>query len=241
MLAFRIFCLFTIAALVAGCVGIPSISTVRGSGRTETKSFDLAGFTKLNVSNAFTVAVTQSEAYKVEVTVDDNLIDRLDVRVSGDTLHIGFKPGTNTLGYATTKAAVTMPELVGLELSGATTSTISGFSSRKSLDVEVSGASTLKGDIACGDARFEVSGASRAELTGAAQDLRVNASGASTAALDDFPAADADVEVSGASHATVNVSGRLKATASGASTILYTGDPTSVVKNTSGASTVKSK
>lgn len=241
MSAFRIFCLVTIGILMVGCVGIPSITTIRGSGRTETKSLDLAGFTKLNVSSAFTVDVTQSETYKVEITVDDNLVERLDVRVSGDTLYVGLKPGTSMIGSATMKAQVTMPELTDLKLSGATSGAISGFSSGKSLDVEVSGASKLKGDIACGDARFEVSGASRVELTGAAQDLRVVASGASTAALDGFPAVDVEVEASGASRATVNVSGKLRAKASGASTVLYTGDPNSVVEDASGASTVKSK
>lgn len=78
-------------------------------------------------------------------------------------------------------------------------------------------------------------------MAGAAQNLRVNVSGASTAALEELPAAAAEVEASGASRATVNVSGKLKAEASGASTILYTGDPSSVVEDTSGASTVRSK
>ncbi len=241
MLAFRVFCLMMIGILVAGCVGIPSINTIRSSGRTETKSFDLVGFTKLNVSSAFTVDVTQSEAYKAEVTIDENLIDRLDVRVSGDTLYIGLKSGTSIIGSATMKAVVTMPQLTGLVLSGATRTTVSGFSSKRNLDANVSGASTLKGDIVCGDARFEGSGASRVELTGAAQDLGVVVSGASTAALDGFSVVDAEVEASGASRATVNVSGKLRAKASGASTVLYTGDPASVVEDTSGASTVKSK
>lgn len=241
MSTFRILCLIMIGVLVAGCVSLPSITTIRGTGRAETKNFDLAGFTRLDISSAFTADVTQSAAYKVEVTVDENLMDRLDVRMSGDTLHIGLKTGTSIIGSAILKAVVTMPELAGLELSGATRTTIAGFDSGKSLNVNVSGASTLKGDIVCGDARFEISGASRAELDGAAQNLRVNVSGASTAALEGLPAAAAEVEASGASRATVNVSGKLRAEASGASTILYTGNPSSVVEDTSGASTVKSK
>lgn len=237
----RIFCLVTVAAAAAGCTTIPSFEGIRATGRTQTTDFDLAGFTRLEVSSAFTVDVTQSEAYRVEITIDDSLINRLDVRVSGDTLHIGLRSGTSILGSATMKAVVTMPELAGLELSGATRGAISGFSSDRGLSVTVSGASRLSGDIDCGDARFDVSGASRLELTGAAKDLRVDASGASTVALDDFEAVEAIVDASGASRATVNVSDRLNATASGASTVLYTGDPISVRENTSGASSVRSK
>ena len=241
MSAFRIICLFTVGALLVGCSMIPPISVITSSGRTETKNYDLAGFSQVNVSSAFTVEVTQSEAYRVEVTVDDSLLDRLDIRVSGDTLYIGLKPGVSIRGSAVMEAVVTMPALTGLDLSGATRGTLSGFNSGKAFSANVSGASRLSGDITCGDARFDVSGASRLELAGAAKDLRVNASGASTVSLDDFPAADANVEASGASRATVNARGVLNATASGASTVLYTGDPASVRENTSGASTVRGK
>lgn len=241
MSAFRIICLFTIGTLLVGCTMIPPITVITSSGRTETKSYDLAGFSKLNVSSAFTVEVTQSERFKVEVIVDDSLLDRLDVRVTGDTLYIGLKPGVTVRGPSIMSAVVTLPELTGLELSGASRGMISGFNSDHALRANASGASHLSGDITCGDARLDVSGASRLELTGAAKNLRVNASGASTVSLDDFPAADADVEASGASRATVNVRGVLNATASGASTVLYTGDPASVRENTSGASTVRSK
>jgi hypothetical protein len=53
--------------------------------------------------------------------------------------------------------------------------------------------------------------------------------------------ADADVEASGASKATVNPSGRLDADASGASSIYYLGSPTLGKIDTSGSSTVKPK
>ncbi len=241
MSVFRFFSLLAVGVLVAGCTTIPTIRTITSSGRNETKSYDLAGFTKVNVSSAFTAEVTRAGGYKVEVTVDDSLVDRLDIRVSGDTLYIGLKSGTSIMGAAKMAAVVTLPELTGLDLSGATRTTVSGFSSDKGLNVTVSGASRLSGDIAAGDARFNVSGASRVELSGSAGDLRATVSGASTLALDDFPAADANVDASGASRATVNVRGRLDASASGASTILYTGAPTSVRENTSGASTVRSK
>ena len=241
MSALHVISLLVIGLLIAGCVTFPSISGVTSSGRDETKSYDLDGFTKVNVSSAFTADVARATAYKVEVTVDSSLLDRLDVRVSGDTLYIGLKSGTSIRGAATMRAVVTMPELGGLNLSGATTTTISGFDSNKGLEVTVSGASRLSGDITCGNTRFNVSGASRVELAGAAGDVQANASGASTLALDDFRATDVNVDVSGASRATVNVRGTLDASASGASTVLYTGDPTSVREHTSGASTVRSK
>jgi hypothetical protein len=56
--------------------------------------------------------------------------------------------------------------------------------------------------------------------------------------LTDFPVADADVNVSGSSEATVNPSGRLDVDASGASNVYYLDSPTFGVIDTSGSSTV---
>lgn len=240
MPVFRLVCLIIIGSLLMGCTMISPINIITPAGRTTTRSLDLAGFDKLDISHAFTVDVTQADAYKVEITVDDNLLDRLDVRVSGDTLYIGLKTVTIS-GPATMQALVAMPALRSLNLSGATRGTIHGFASQQTLDVTVSGASQLSGDITCGDARLDVSGASRVELRGAAETVRAVVSGASTLALDAFPAGDVDVEASGGSRATVNVNGRLNATASGASTVLYTGEPVSVRENVSGASTIRPK
>jgi hypothetical protein len=53
--------------------------------------------------------------------------------------------------------------------------------------------------------------------------------------------ANAAVDVSGASHVTVNATEEIKAEASGASKVSYVGEPKNVIKNTSGASSVKQK
>ena len=182
--------------------------------------------------------ITRSDTYSVSVTVNENLVDRLDVGVSGNTLRISLKPDVGVTGAATMKAKVTMPELTGLDLSGASRTTLAGFNSDKSLKTEVSGASTLRGDLTCGDASFNVSGASKVELEGSAKDLNVEASGASTADLSNFASKNTVVNASGASKVIVAASGSLDVEASGASTVRYTGEPAKLKTNTSGASTV---
>lgn len=244
MSAVRLFSVFALLVLVAGCVYIPGAGSVniRGSGNTVTKDYDLAGFTRVAAGSAFQVEVNQGEQFAVAITVDDNLVEHLDVEKSGDTLRIYLQPRVSlSFTRITLKASVTMPKLEGLELSGATRTVVSGFESEGPLDVEVSGASTLRGDIGCDRARIEASGASTVELEGAATDANLEASGASTLRLDDFPVTNANVNVSGASRANVNVSGKLNGEASGASTVQYTGNPSSVKVNTSGASSVREK
>jgi hypothetical protein len=134
-----------------------------------------------------------------------------------------------------------MPELLGLTASGATRGTVSGFSSTEDLDIGVSGASRLNGDITADNAVFDISGASSIQLDGSANNMDATASGASHLNLDDFVVNNADVNLSGASSGTVNLSGRLDANLSGASNLWYIGEPTMGDINTSGASTVSKK
>jgi hypothetical protein len=240
MVLVRSLALVLVVVLVAGCVPVSFTNSITGSGRTVTKEFALAGFTKVDASSAFEVAITSGDNYSVAVTVDDNLVDQLDVTKSGDTLRIHLKPSLS-IRNTTMKARVTLPVLTGLDLSGATRTTVAGFDSAKTLDVRVSGASTLRGDIKSGDAQFDVSGASKVELEGSADGLNLKVSGASTATLDGFPSKDTTVEASGASHATVKASGKLTVEASGASSVTYVGEPANLSVNTSGASSVHKK
>ena len=226
--------------MLAGCA-VPFGTQLVPSGSLVTQDFDLANFSAVAAGSAFQVEITQSESYSVSVTVNENLVERLDVGVSGSTLRISLKPGIGLAGAGTLTAKVAMPKLVGLDLSGASRTTLAGFDSRNSLEAEVSGASTLRGDLTCGDAQFDVSGASKVNLNGSAQDLNVEASGASNADLSAFASQNAVVDASGASNVIVATSGTLNVEASGASTVRYIGEPAKLRTNTSGASTVVQK
>lgn len=215
--------------------------TVTGSGNLVTLEQPNQNFSRVEFTHAFQAEVTQGEAYSVVITIDDNLEQYLQVSQTGDTLKIGFQPGLLSLRNATMRARVTMPELTGVGGSGATQIRIDGFESSKDLRVDVSGASTLRGNIDAGNLNADISGASRLELTGRGQDGRINVSGASQANLANFAMQNVDAEASGASRAEVNASGRLDAQASGASMVLYNGNPTMGRIQTSGASNVRAR
>ena len=235
----RLLGVLVVLGLLAGCTFVGG-QVVTGSGRTTTKDYDFSGFTKVSIGSAFQSQITQGESYAVSVTVDDNLLEYLDVRVDGDTLHVGLKPLVS-LGFrnATLKTQITMPDLEGLDLSGATRTQLSGFSNTKPVDVEISGASQLHGDIKTGQMQMRASGASTVDISGSTGPLDVEASGASTVRLNNFTSTDTSVRASGASNVTVNASGKLTGDASGASTVRYAGNPASVQVDTSGASSVK--
>lgn len=239
----RLMVVFLLAAvmLLGGCVPF-NVHTIVGSGNVVTRHEEITDFDRVQASHAFDVEIRQGESYSVIVRVDDNIVEHLRVRRRGNTLEIGLIPNRNyNIREATMEAEVTMPELVGLELSGASSATITGFESAKKLDVDASGASHLHGDIEAGRVYIEASGASVVRLNGSGTDATVDASGASQVDLEDFPVEDASVEASGASGVTVNASGTLDVDASGASMVYYVGNPTMGRIDTSGASSIRER
>jgi hypothetical protein len=213
---------------------------VNGSGRIVTEDFDIRGFSRVDISHAFRVELVQSSSYKVVVRVDDNLQQHLRIEKRGETLVIGLKPYRSyNLRNATMEAEVHLPDLRGIEASGASDVRISGFSSARDFDVDLSGASYLDGEITAREVRIEASGASRVRLRGKAEDLRLGVSGASNLDLEDFPAQNADIELSGASEVGVVLSGTLDVEASGASRLYFGGSPTMGRIDLSGASSIK--
>ena len=213
-------------------------TTITGSGTVTTKPVT-GSFSKIEVGDAFDVNVTVGDADQAIVRVDDNLVDHLDVGVTGETLHLSLKPRTSVRS-ATLHADVTVRSLSDIEVSGAGQVHLSGVVTGQRLNLTMSGAGGLDGTIRVGDANVELSGASRAKLAGSAGHLVVKESGASDLEADQLQAEDLTVNLSGASTATASVTNTVSAELSGASSLRYRGSPTFTQREVSGGSSITS-
>jgi hypothetical protein len=246
-------------AMLTATLGCNSVipGVVNGSGRAETRDFSLTGFSKVQAAAAFQIEVDRSDSYSVRVTADDNLWDVLDVSESGGTLHLQTKPGKSVIN-STLKATVTMPELTGIDLSGASRATLDGFSSDKAMAFEVSGASkaelsntkfgktalsisgasTVSGSAVTADINLVVSGAGVVTLEGSGTTGKINASGAARADLDEFKLQSVGVTLSGAAQAKVDAQKIDPANLSGGAHLYYVGNPTIGGLSTSGGAQI---
>lgn len=221
---------------LGGCIG----EIVDGSGKLTTESHDLSGFTGIEARDGFELEVTMAEEFSIEITADDNVHEYIVVEKSGDTLVIRLQ-GTRFYNSVTLRAAVTMPSLYRVELSGGSQADIDGFSSAHDFRVALSGGSQLNGDLDAGDVTLELSGGSQVELSGTADDLVVDGSGGSQFNLDDLPVDDASISLSGGSRANINVSGTLNTELSGGSRVVYDGSPALGDIELSGDSSISKK
>jgi hypothetical protein len=155
----------------------------RGSddnGKTSTKTFDYKDFTAIEVENDFEVEITYAETYSISISGTGRAMDRLDVSKSGDTLKIGTS-GWQWFWFwhSSPKAVITLPDLRRLDLSGASSGTVSGFKTSKDFNLDLSGAGSLDVDMETGDFNADVSGASDLNLDLKAVSFSGQASGAS--------------------------------------------------------------
>ena len=234
--------LFIVAIIVILVVAIVIVArrqsgrpAVPGSGRVVTKQRPLDGFARVNVGNAFHVELKQAPQFSVSISADDNVIDLVEAEKEGDTLRIGLQ--AEDYSQVTLWARITMPELQGVMLTGASRASLEGFSSANELNVSLNGASVLNGYVEARTADLRIDGASKVTLAGSADALALRASGASVLDLEHFSADRASATLNGASQAALNVRAAIEdADLSGASVLTYSGDPEVGDIRTSGAS-----
>jgi hypothetical protein len=223
-----------LAVVASGC----GVLGEAASGVLVTRRIQVpAGIERVEIGDAFRSTVrVGTAAPSGEITIDDNLLDRLRVEVDGDTISIDLD---GRVRDATLRANIGLIRLRRIGVSRASQVRVEGPVT-DDLTIDASGASEVEvGSVELDELFLDVSGASQVSIEGTAGHLRADVSGASRIALFGVEADEAEVDVSGASEAELTVLERLEARASGASSVRYRGDPDRVISDESGASSVE--
>ncbi len=179
-------------------------------------------FTKVHVSGAISLYLSQGKEQAVAISAsDDKYIPKIKTEVSNGTLKIYVENGAWNgwnWGNKKLKAYVTVTQLEGLDVSGASAAIITDPITVGNLKVQLTGASTLEGNIKAGSLGFDVSGASTANIEFTATgNVDVQATGASTV-RGEISGGNMSFDLSGASGASVKgTTDELKIQATGAS------------------------
>lgn len=191
---------------------------IKGSGNVATEKRDVRDFKGVDAGGAMRVEITVGKGFSVELEGDDNILPLVKTEVRGGVLHIERKEGSRTWTKSHLIARISMPELNELGISGASSALVTGVKSER--------------------LTINTSGASKVEISGEAREVKIDVSGASKLNGENLRTERADVEASGASKISIFASESINADASGASKVVYSGNPKSVSKDASGASSV---
>lgn len=192
---------------------------VKGSGNVQTEKRIVDNFKSVEVGGVFVVEITAQKDFSVEVEADDNLLPLIKTESNGETLKIETEQRFSS--KRSIKVRISAPDIENLHISGASKISVTNLNNSAF--------------------RVDSSGASKIKVEGASEKFTVDMSGASKLEAENFKAEKVSVDASGASCATVSVLEDLKVDLSGASKVVYYGNPASLEKRTSGASSVIGK
>jgi Putative auto-transporter adhesin, head GIN domain len=207
-----------------------------GPRQSDSRSYALVDFDRIEAGEALILTVKQGSSFSIEADGDRRNLDDLLVYKNGTRLMIRFEHYEKR--QYNTSINITLPALTGVDFSGAVNAQISGFTNITRFDLSLSGASLAQLDMEASELYFSLSGASQLRLNGKGQNLNGVISGASLLSAFSYPSERATLIVSGASNGKVTVTQQLEVNASGASLVLYRGNPQLEVEVT-GESIVK--
>lgn len=188
----------------------------KGSGNIQTEKREVSEFKAVDVGGVFVVEITAQKEYSLEVEADDNLLPFIKTEFDGDTLRI--KSSKKLSSSNPIKVRISAPDIENLDISGASKVSVVN----------------LDNDLL----NIDTSGASKISCEGKTKNLTIDMSGASQMDSEKLSAESVSVDASGASKATVSVKDSLKADLSGASKVVYFGNPANFENKTSGASSI---
>lgn len=200
---------------------------IYGSGEIVDSRYGFEDFTSVSAGWTCDITILRGDRYSVTISLDDNIMPYLEAYVEGNVLHIDLDEW-NSYANLHFKATVVMPRISCLEVSGASSASVSGFDNSGAFKARVSGASHVRADfITSGFMDLEVSGASSLTVNSllSSGDLSLECSGASRCDLRNLAAGNGRIEVSGASTVYMGINGALSGSLSGASTLYYRGNP----------------
>ena len=160
---------------------------VTAEGESVTRAFDsLPEFRAVEFSVPADISYSAGEC-ALSVTTAQNVLDKLDVRVDGDVLVVGLRPGVARLkNVKTFDVVLSSPELRYMEVNGAASFKAgTGVLSSEDFYIEVNGA----GDISLASLR--------------AADVGIEINGAGNVTVAGVDCTDIDIEINGASSCTV--------------------------------------
>jgi len=205
---------------------------------------NVSAFTGIKVSGGIEVYLSQAENYSLAVSAaDKENVANIKTEVRNDVLVITYNDGNSRRNLSNKKlrAYISFKTLESIEGSGACDFYINNSLSGNSLLVKLSGACDIKGPVKLTNLSIELTGASTVKLSGNTQNLKLDASGASDIKNYDLATENCIAKLSGASDVRITVTNSITASASGASTLFYHGDPDKRDVASSGASSISQK
>ncbi len=203
----------------------------------------ITAFSGIKVSGGIDVWLSQGNDYALAVSaIDESYRDNIKTEIRNGVLVIWYADNLKWgKGDKKLRAYISFKTLESLEASGACDFKISETLNAENLLLKLSGACDINGAVKVGNMNMDLSGASTVKISGHIDNLKLESSGASDVKNYDLIVENCIAKISGASDVKITVTNSITASASGASSLYYKGNPERKDVATSGASSISQR
>jgi Putative auto-transporter adhesin, head GIN domain len=224
-----------------GLLFFTSCEKVVGEGPMVTQLRSISGFKGVSVGISGQVNYKIDPVYKVELIGQQNILDVLETRLSGDELIVKIRDGKRVKSHEAIVVNISGPFANWVNLSGSAEFNLTGNLVATSLDLRVSGSGNIRVQQAVVSEQLKatISGSGNIAIlagTGKNENLRVSGSG--NIDIANLVAERGVVEISGSGNTKVHLTQVLDASISGSGSVLYRGTP-AVSTHVSGSGSVR--
>lgn len=217
---------------------------VKGSGKVLQEQREVTSFEGINVNNAIHVFLSQGNEESVKVEADDNVVPYIQTKVKDRILHItlkGEEPIRNFSPKLPMNVYVTIKNLREIEANAAATVEGESAFQVETLELDISSAASLDLEVKGENIDMDISSAANVTLSGQINSMKAEVSGACKLDGTNLETLKANIDMSGASSATLKVKDELEYDVSGASRLTYSGNPRIYKAEITSAGSVKKK
>ena len=199
----------------------------RGSGNVVTETRDVSDFTKISLSGMGNLYLEQGDSESLNIEAEDNIIEKMDIRVENDTLKINYKRTGWVWNIWPTEDInfyVGIKDIEDIKISGSGSMNSESLTF-ESLELDISGSGNADLTVNGTSIDSNVSGSGKFDLDGTITDQKVKISGSGKYFAKGLTSDTADVRISGSGTIELNVENELDVDISGSGKVRYLGSP----------------
>ena len=206
--------------------------TIKGNGKVITKEYQFADFDEISCVGPAEFTYEQSEAApSVTVTIDENLLPYLEVKVKGSELHVGPKTEgmlgrSKDLRPTVFKIKGNSKALEEVNLAGSGSFKADQMVRTKELELNLSGSGTMRiAMLQADELEGNVAGSGNLILKGKVREAKYNVAGSGDVKAEDCESEEVEGNVAGSGNLEVYAVRELTGNIVGSGDIFYKGDP----------------
>lgn len=219
----------TAVSLLAMALAACSAGAQEGEarGRTAQRSFQVAPFQSISLTGSPEVVVTVGAAPSVRAEGDARRVERLDIRVEGGELRIGYRHDSSwSFGFGRRRGVtihVTVPSLAAATITGSGDMRVDRVQGDRFVGTVTGSGDLAVGQVQTGEAVFSVTGSGGIRAAGRAQRSHVELMGSGDVELGALEVRDATVSAHGSGNVTARAMESARVTLMGSGDVAITG------------------